>query len=355
MTIEEQQTGVKPASGSEDELDDIDKVRDDLQSTKQLMQVEVTEKLRLKDENELLLEELARLREQMAGMSAAPTPGAENPVVAQLRREAEEAKAAAAKQEALAQDAKRQLEMVQAQLEDAQHRCLVLEKRTGGVVPESSSAGTQTADLQRTESRREAKREQTPAAESEEEEEEEEEETEEEETDEEEEEEDTSKQTQELRDLRMQQAKLRSLKEKAFNALDEKRALRFQVNNLQKAVRQEQKRFSALQREVSKMTKEEAESDEEDEEDEESSESESETETESEQESDPEDMSDPPQFRIEALVKKNKAHESRLAMIKKGNYLLKATVDKLRESLDKQQSKTLGVQQELNTIVAELG
>lgn len=353
MTVEEQQHSSKPASGSEDELDDIDKVRDDLQSTKQLLQNEISEKLRLKNENERLLEELARMKQQMAGMvSIAPATAGEDPLVAQLRREAEETKAAAAKQEAVNQSLNQQMGLVQAQLEDTQHRCLMLEKRTGGSVPETCSSGCQTVDLQRTESRREARREQTPLADSEEEGE-----TEEEETEEEEEEEDenTAQSTQALRDLRMQQAKLRTFKEKINNALDEKRAMRFQVNNLQKALRQEQKRFSSLQREVSKMTKEEEVESDEDEEEEESSESESETETESEPESDPEDQSDPPQFRTEALVKKNKVHENRLNLIKKGNYLLKATVDKLKESLEKQQGKTLDVQQELNTIVAELG
>jgi hypothetical protein len=353
MTVEEKQCGSKPASGSEDELDDIDKVRDDLQSTKQLLQEEISEKLRLKNENERLLEELAKMKKQMASMvNIAPASDGEDPLVAQLRQEAEAAKAAAAKQEFINQSMNQQLGLVQAQLEDTQHRCLMLEKRTGGSVPETCSSSCQTTDLQRTESKREARREQTPLADSEEEEEEEE--TEEEETEEEEEDENTAKQTEELRALRMQQAKLRTFKEKILTSLDEKRAMRFQVNNLQKALRQEQKRFSTLQREVSKMTKEEDVSDD-DEEEEESSESESESETESEPESDAEDMSDPPQFRTEALIKKNKVHENRLNLIKKGNYLLKATVDKLKESLEKQQHKTLDVQQELNTIVCELG
>jgi hypothetical protein len=64
-------------------------------------------------------------------------------------------RAETARQETQNQESAKQLAAVRAQLEDAQHRSLVLEKRLEaggggrGVPPETSSSGTQTTDLQK--------------------------------------------------------------------------------------------------------------------------------------------------------------------------------------------------------------
>lgn len=55
------------------------------------------------------------------------------------------------------------------------------------------------------------------------------------------------------------------------------------------------------------------------------------------------------------LQKRAKKHEGRLAALKKGNYLLKAQVDRLKDDLAKQREESISLQEDLDSVLAELG
>lgn len=50
-----------------------------------------------------------------------------------------------------------------------------------------------------------------------------------------------------------------------------------------------------------------------------------------------------------------KKHEGRVAALKKGNYLLKAQVDRLKNDLIRQKESSLSLQEDLDSVLAELG
>lgn len=159
-----------------------------------------------------------------------------------------------------------------------------------------------------------------------------------------------------------------------------------QIKQQQKLLKEEKKKFKRLQKEVDKMAKLMSES-EEDEEEEEEEETESEEESESEEseedeETETEDEDDSLEgqrnslqvlkmfyktyhtqniaysFKRICLIfsqKKVKKHEGRLAALKKGNYLLKAQVDRLKDDLAKQREESLTLQEDLDSVLAELG
>lgn len=106
------------------------------------------------------------------------------------------------------------------------------------------------------------------------------------------------------------------------------------------------------------------EDDEEKESEEEESESESESETsESETESDDSDseksMSEaedaPVEKKKENLTKRTTRHENILGALKKTNYMLKTNVERLQDDLNKQKELTQGLQEDLDSVLAELG
>lgn len=108
----------------------------------------------------------------------------------------------------------------------------------------------------------------------------------------------------------------------------------------------------------------EDEEDEEKEESEEESESETETETESETESDDDSGSEksvsesedaPPEKKRENLEKRAKRHENILAALKKGNYVLKTNAERLQDDLNKQKEDTAQLQEDLDSVLSELG
>lgn len=109
----------------------------------------------------------------------------------------------------------------------------------------------------------------------------------------------------------------------------------------------------------------EDEDDEEEEKEEEETESESES-SESESEDSDTDVSDseksqsepedaPVEKKKENLTKRTKRHESRLNALKKGNYMLKTNVERLEDDLNKQKEATQGLQEDLDSVLAELG
>lgn len=116
-------------SGSEDEVNDIDKLRDDLQSTKQLLALELRNKEAQERENKRLqsriqnLEaELEREREnKSSGVSTAAVTKAfteDDPLVKALKKESEEAQRTSKMLEKKFADAAEKLDIAKAELEE---------------------------------------------------------------------------------------------------------------------------------------------------------------------------------------------------------------------------------------------
>lgn len=56
-----------------------------------------------------------------------------------------------------------------------------------------------------------------------------------------------------------------------------------------------------------------------------------------------------------SIQAKTKKSENRLAALKKGNLLLKAQVDRLKDDLSKEREQVTSLQEELDSVLAELG
>lgn len=120
-----------------DELDDIDKVRDDLQSTKQMLALELRNKEAQERENKRLaakvaaLEaELERERWSITGEPAAPsTNGTDDAVVKSLKKESEEAQKTAKMLEKKYQDTAVLLDHAQKDIEEYKRMVANLEKK----------------------------------------------------------------------------------------------------------------------------------------------------------------------------------------------------------------------------------
>jgi len=96
---------------------------------------------------------------------------------------------------------------------------------------------------------------------------------------------------------------------------------------------------------------EEAEAEESDE-----SETESDSEESEEEESDGDLPTDAPvEKKKQNLSERAKRHENCLAALRKGNYLLKANIDRIKDDLFKQKEMSLQLQEDLNAVLAELG
>ncbi|XP_047097690.1 bromodomain-containing protein 4-like [Schistocerca piceifrons] len=374
MTIEEQiqKAEVEPDAAEPDELDDIDKVRDDLQSTKQMLALELRNKEAVERENKRLqarvldLEaEVEKLRAQMqsGGQTPAAKRSEEQQEIKKLREQMREAQKATEELEKKYHDTAGQLDMTRAEVDDLQRKNQALEKKLAalkdnpGLVlskqPSAKKVGAAVTNNQR------------PGEEDEESEYTEETETETESSEEEENAENAAalKEKRQARELRLLATKLKSYKDKEAAARNERKALREQLRREQKALRQERHKYRLLQKEVDKMAKlmKEEEDDEEDE-DEEEEESETESESESESEQSEEEQSDgdlapdaPPEKRKQNLTERAKRHENALAALKKGNFLLKANIDRLKDELFKQKEMSLTLQEDLNSVLAELG
>ncbi|KAJ8885906.1 hypothetical protein PR048_012112 [Dryococelus australis] len=165
------------------------------------------------------------------------------------------------------------------------------------------------------------------------------------------------------RELKLLTTKLKALKDKAATARKDRRSLRDQLKKEQKALREEKKKYKELQKEVDKMANL-MKDDEEEEEAEDRSENEEETESESESESeeseDEKSEGDLPPEAPQDDKKKNfteraKRHDNSLTILKKGNYMLKANIDRLKDELFKQKEMSITLQEDLNSVLAELG
>lgn len=122
-------------------------------------------------------------------------------------------------------------------------------------------------------------------------------------------------------------------------------------------------KMDAMLKEVSGDSDEEEDEEKEKKEEEEETETESESESESESSetdseseksmSEPEDA--PHEKKKDNLTKRTNKHEGRLSALKKGNYMLKTNVERLQDDLNKQKEESVTLQQELDSVLSELG
>lgn len=174
-----------------------------------------------------------------------------------------------------------------------------------------------------------------------------------------------------LRELKMLRNKLRTYKTKEDNAKKERAVLKDLMKKAQIGMKEEKKKFKSLQKEVNKISAmmKESSDDEDLEEEEEKDEEKDETETESESESESsegEDESDSEKSQSEAedapndkkkenLSHRTKRHENILNALKKGNFMLKTNVERLQDDLNKQKEMTASLQDDLDSVLSELG
>ncbi|XP_043483768.1 DNA ligase 1-like isoform X2 [Leptopilina heterotoma] len=396
LTIEEQ---IKKADEPvetilPDEMDDIDAVRDDLQSTKQMLALELRNKEALERDNKRLqktfnlspetskLQSLqfklqarilnleAELEHQKSQKSIQEYKRQDSKLSESIKKEAEEARKDAERLEKEYASVSEERDKTKNELEDMKRMYAALERRMKAGM---ALAGCPSAkDVARIASQKSIdKSHQSNASESsEEEEEEEEEESSEEEESDEEEDPKAAEEKRLQRELKLLQTKIKSFKDKSDNARKERHALREQIKQQNKLLKEEKIKFKRLQKEVDKMAKLMGDTDddddddgdgddekehEEEEEEESNSEDESESEESEEEEAKSDDAHTPLAKQKNNLQAQTKRYEGRLAALKKGNYLLKAQVDRLKDDLAKQREESLSLQEDLDSVLAELG
>ncbi|ODN00295.1 hypothetical protein Ocin01_06400 [Orchesella cincta] len=180
------------------------------------------------------------------------------------------------------------------------------------------------------------------------------------------------------REVKLWENKLKSMKEKQHSSRLERRNLKNLQKKFESELKEAKKRHKKLQREVDKMAKmlkeaekdedeenedeeeeeepepekEEEESDEEEESEEEESESESEEEDEESSEEDDEDA--PHDDRLAVYGKRIKRRENVLNALRKGNYLLRANIDRLKDDLEEARIAYHDLEHELSSCVDEM-
>lgn len=124
-----------------DELDDIDRVRDDLQSTKQMLALELRNKEAQERENKRLLAKIANLeaeldreRSSRSGSIISDTPinlsnGSDDVLIRNLKKESEELLKTSKQLEKKYQDAAEHLDVAQKQIEEQKRLIASLEKK----------------------------------------------------------------------------------------------------------------------------------------------------------------------------------------------------------------------------------
>ncbi|KAF7378628.1 hypothetical protein HZH66_015415 [Vespula vulgaris] len=414
LTIEEQMQKVEVEDEPDDVIDDddIDAVRDDLQSTKQMLAIELRNKEALERENKRLQARILNLEAEVersrSQKNVQEYKQQDEKLTESLREEARTARKDAERLEKEYASTAEERDKYKNELEEMKRMYANLEKRMKageGWVDNSDDdddddndddydddndddddddndtepivelaednteeawynfsgmalAGCPSAkDVARIASQKSMDNKQQDMSETEEEEEEEEESTEEEEED--------SKASAEKRlqrEIKLLSSKVKNFMDKAVNARKERHALKEQIKQQQKLLKEEKRKFKHLQKEVDKMAKlmadtegdDEEEEEEEEEEETESEESESE-ESEEEEESDIDEVGHTTEQEKDILQKRVKRHENRLAALKKGNYLLKAQVDRLKDDLAKQREESITLQEDLDSVLAELG
>ncbi|XP_015435061.1 PREDICTED: trichohyalin-like isoform X2 [Dufourea novaeangliae] len=358
LTIEEQmQKADEPTDDSvSDEMDDIDAVRDDLQSTKQMLAIELRNKEALERENKRLQARILNLEAEVGREKSIKNVQEhrrhDEKLTESLKKEAQQARHDAERFEKEYITVAEERDKLKNEMEEMRRMYATLERRMKAGM---ALAGCPSAkDVAKVASQKSIDKKEPSESEEEEEE----------STEEEEEEDEDPKAVAEKRlqrEVKLLSTKIRNSQDKASNAKKERHALKDQIKQQQKLLKEEKKKFKHLQKEVDKMAKlmsetdEEKDEEEEEEEEETESEEESESEESEEDESESEDEDDSLEGQRDSLQKQAKKHEGRLAALKKGNYLLKAQVDRLKDDLAKQREESLSLQEDLDSVLAELG
>lgn len=357
-----------PEEDEIDEMDDIDKVRDDLQSTKQLLAIELRNKEAQERENKRLLTRIQNLEAELARERAiikqeqhktviSVTDAYDERLVNNLKMEVEKAKETADNLEKQYLQAAEERDTAQSELEEVKRKNAELEKKLeqalSGIMPSIPGSRRSSHAIRQLSATKDESFEEEEVSE------------------EEEEESEEKKQKRMEKEVRNMKNKIRHLKEKQDYMKKERMALKMSLKNQQAALKEEKKKYKELKREVDKMaammkevgTDDEEEEEEEEEESEEekkseSEEEESETETEQETESDTESESEPEDAPLpkkkENLTKRVKSHETRVNALKKGNTLLQANVDRLKDDVLKQREESVTLQKELDSLIEDL-
>lgn len=378
MTIEEQiQKSMSMASippeeitpDEVDEMDDIDKVRDDLQSTKQMLALELRNKEAQERENKRLLARIQNLEAELEKERAKNKDGggasggkagktdADDKLVKSLKTEVEQARKTSEELEKKYTCTAEQLDITKTQLEEIKRQNQQLEKRLqealqgkGGKLSLSdrkdSMANGDGSDLEFDD---EESSEESDGEETEE-----------------------KRKKKALKEVKHLRNKLRNFKYKQENAKKERAVLKDIIKKHQVAIKEEKKKYKELKKEVDKMAALMKDIDEEEEEEEdddktieeeevesEEESSEEETETESEDEESDESESEPEDAPLEKqkanLAKRADRHETLLSTLKKANFMFKTNAERLQDELNRQKEMTLALKEELDSVLSELG
>jgi chromosome segregation ATPase len=244
MTIEEQiQKSVSMASmppeeieDEVDEMDDIDKVRDDLQSTKQMLALELRNKEAQIRENKRLMARIQNLEAELEKERNREKSGGggentgDDKLIQSLKKEAEQARKTSEEVEKKFTEATEQLDNTKFQLEETKKQNQLLEKKL-----QEALQGKRTSiskDMVNGEESEDEICEDEPSDESD--------------------GEDTpeKRERRAQRELKQLRNKLRSFKNKEDNAKKERVALREIMKKHQTAIKEEKKKYKALQKEV---------------------------------------------------------------------------------------------------------
>ncbi|XP_039752174.1 glutamic acid-rich protein isoform X2 [Pararge aegeria] len=359
-----------PAAAEEeeiDEMDDIDKVRDDLQSTKQLLAMELRNREAQERENKRLLTRIQNLEAEVARERAiikqeqhktviSVTDAYDERLVTNLKMEVEKAKETADNLEKQYLQAADERDTAETELEELKRKNAELEKKLeqalAGIIPTNVGSRRSSHAIKQLSVTKDDSFEEEELSEGD------------------EEESEEKKQKRIEKEVRNMRNKIRHLKEKQDNMKRERMAYKMALKNQQSCLKDEKRKFKELKREVDKMAAmmkevgtdeededEDEESDEEEkksesEEEETETETEQETESETESESEPEDA--PLPNKKENLAKRLKRHESRVNALKKGNALLMANVDRLKDDVLIQKEKSVTLQKELDSLIDDL-
>lgn len=217
-------------------MDDIDKVRDDLQSTKQMLALELRNKEAQIRENKRLLAriqnleaELEKEKNTVKTAGSATSNQADDKLIKSLKSEVEEARKTSEEVEKKFKATADQLDTTKNELEDAKKQNQLLEKKLQEALQgKRHSISQKQASV--------TKEEETDyESESEE---------------EEEGDEDAKKEKRAQKEVRTLRNKLRGLKNKEENAKKERTVLKDQMKKTQVAIKDEKKKLKSLQKEV---------------------------------------------------------------------------------------------------------
>ncbi|XP_026850851.1 glutamic acid-rich protein isoform X5 [Drosophila miranda] len=362
---------------SPDELDDIDKIRDDLQSTKQMLALELRNREAQERENKKLLAKIRTLETELEREKSReknleygsnvivatmdPTPTAEQTYVNSLKSEVEDARKVSKEVEKNYQSTSELLVEAKTEIEEQRRQIQLLERKLAAALQ-----GGGMLDGSRRSSDANFGRDSSPELDLE---------VSESDPDEPEEKKTERREKRVGKELKVLRSKLTKVKVKEEAAKKEKDVLKQAMKKNQVILKEENKKFKKLEKEVQKMAasmkldeddvdgedkedeeeaEEEHESEEEEESDDESEESESgESEAETGSESEPEDASNSAKkANVEPRLKK---HESRFAAMKKCNVLLQANVDNLQDQIVQVRHRATNLQDELDAVIADLG